>query len=146
MTAYNHAQMSGFIMSHTFTAGRLKTSGMPVLLFQVMAGKVPHTIWVDDIKLAVNMYAWFLSMQKLGTETVDVSVSSNVVSSGLISALVADRVTFTPSDPRLRPEVDKCYGELLAGRSLHQWPDTVIEMPERSLDDGCTDAVEVDGS
>lgn len=126
---YNTTSMSGFVRGDSIQAGRFPKTEVPVVRFQIFAGNRPHPAFVTHIKLAVEMYAWYVTLRKYHVEKVYVAIGACVTSDGSKLAMVANYIEFHTSNPDVRAEVEKCKGDMLSGRSALLWPDRVIKTP-----------------
>lgn len=126
---YNTTSMSGFVRAGSIQTGRLHNTQMPVVRFQVVSGNQPHPVFVLEVKLAVEVYAWYVTMQKHGLEKMYVAITASIVSSSETSVMVANNIDFHTSHPEVRLEVEKCKMDMLAGRSSLSWPDHIVKMP-----------------
>lgn len=133
MSVYNRAHMDGFISGVSIQPGFLPDGVTPVVMFEVVTGRIPYAVFIVDVALGVEMYAWKVGMRKLGMSRVHVTVTADLLASGLRSVLIMKEVEYHTSHPDLRAEVDRCTGEMMAGRSEHQWPDLIIKVPVKAL-------------
>ncbi len=130
---YNTTSMSGFVRANSIQTGRLYDTQMPVVKFQVVSGNQPHPVFVLEVKLAVEVYAWYETMRKHNLERVYVAVSASIVSNGEASILVANHLDFHTSNPEARTEVEKCTKIMLSGKSSAAWPEHTIRMPVQTV-------------
>jgi hypothetical protein len=105
---------------------------MPVVRFQVVSGNQPHPVFVLDVKLAVEVYAWYVTMQTHKLDKVYAAVTASIISNDNTSVMVANGMDFHTSHPDVRVEVEKCWQEMLAGRSPYPWPERDVKVPVRA--------------
>lgn len=133
MSVYNRARMDGFIPGHSIQTGFLPDGKTPVVAFEVVTGKIPYSIFIVDVALGVELYAWKVGMRKLGMPKVHVTVAADLMASGLRSVLILKEVEYHTSHPDLRAEAQRCASEMMAGRSPHEWSERVIKIPAAAL-------------
>jgi hypothetical protein len=126
---YNTTSMSGFIRTNSIQTGRLYDTQMPVVKFQVVSGNQPHPVFVLEVKLAVEVYAWYEILRRRKTEKLYVAISASIVSNDTVSIMVANFIDFHASNPELRVEVERCREQMLTGKSSVLWPECAIKMP-----------------
>ena len=126
---YNTTSMSGFVRVNSIQTGRLYDTQLPVVKFQVVSGNQPHPVFVLEVKLAVEIYAWYEAMRRHQTEKLYVAISASIVSNDTASIMVANFIDFHASNPELRVEAERCREQMLAGKSSTSWPESVIKMP-----------------
>jgi hypothetical protein len=133
MSAYNKATVSGFIPAESILAGWLPDKRTPIVSFEVVSGRLPYSVYIVDARLGMEMYAWKLGMNSLGMTRVHVVVEASLVSSGARATLVMQEADYHTSNPDLRLEVERCFSQMLAGRSPVQWPNETIRLPGKTL-------------
>jgi len=121
--------MSGFVRVNSIQTGRLYDTQLPVVKFQVVSGNQPHPVFVLEVKLAVEIYAWYEAMRRHQTEKLYVAISASIVSNDTASIMIANFIDFHTSNPEIRVEADKRREQMLAGKSSANWPECVIKMP-----------------
>jgi hypothetical protein len=126
--------MSGFVLAESILTGILQDRKTPVVRFQLTSGDQPHPMFILRVNLAVEMYAWYVTMQKHLVEKVYVATTASMVSDGDRSIMVANSIEFHTSNPNVRVEVEQCCQDMMSGRWPHGWPGEVIQLPIKSLE------------
>jgi hypothetical protein len=94
-----------FIPAASIKAGWLQDGKTPVVVFEVVSGKVAHPVFILEPKLGVEMFAWKMTLCGCDAQRVYVVAVSDIVSHRYVSTLVARDAqrTSTPATPNCAP-------------------------------------------